>query len=426
MNAEVIHKTSDVYGITRDLPLNYVPRKGIDDAFVDNLTRDKHIVIYGSSKQGKTSLRKYCLKQDDYIIVQCSNKWSLSDLNSAILKHAGYEVTLSTKISVSGKNKVLAQFGGKILGTNINLGGEKESTKTQEIIKGPIELDIDDVNDIISALSELRFDKYILLEDFHYLPPEVQRDFSVALKAYHEKSRYCFIIIGVWLEENRLIVYNGDLTGRVISIDADKWTREQLQEVIATGGVLLNIQFTPSFQAALLDNCYDSVYIVQETCYQACKHEEVHETQPHLKIIGKPEMVDDIVKSVVDQQRGRFASFITQFADGFQETSLKMYQWLLYPILTADLKLLEKGLRLSDMRKSIQAKHPQGKDLNPGNLTQALISTASLQVKKGITPIILDYDQTNGRLRVVDRGFLIWLQHQDKQQLLQEAGLPTE
>ena len=86
MALELVHKTADVYGISRDLPLNYVSRKTADEALVDNLTRDKHLVIFGSSKQGKTSLRKHCLKDSDYIVVHCSNSWSLDDLHSAILK----------------------------------------------------------------------------------------------------------------------------------------------------------------------------------------------------------------------------------------------------------------------------------------------------------------------------------------------------
>jgi hypothetical protein len=64
------------------------------------------------------------------------------------------------------------------------------------------------------------------------------------------------------------------------------------------------------------------------------------------------------------------------------------------------------------------------KDLNVGNITQALQSAASLQVKKDIKPIILDYDQTNTKLNVVDRGFLIWLDNQDRDGLLELADLP--
>jgi ABC-type uncharacterized transport system fused permease/ATPase subunit len=78
------HTTDDVFGINRELPLNYVTRIDADDALIENLPRGKHLVVYGSSKQGKTSLRKHCLGGDDYIIVHCSNKWTVSDVNEKI------------------------------------------------------------------------------------------------------------------------------------------------------------------------------------------------------------------------------------------------------------------------------------------------------------------------------------------------------
>lgn len=105
MNAEVKHRAADVYGIGRDLPLNYVARKSVDEYFVANLTRDKHVIIYGSSKQGKTSLRKHCLRDDDYIVVHCSNKWGIADVHSAILKRVGYEVTQSTTKTRPGRTR---------------------------------------------------------------------------------------------------------------------------------------------------------------------------------------------------------------------------------------------------------------------------------------------------------------------------------
>ena len=74
---EIIHKTRDVFGMTRDLPINYVTRKDVDGKFIDSLTRDKHLIVHGGSKQGKTSLRKYNLKPDDYIVVSCQNKWEV-------------------------------------------------------------------------------------------------------------------------------------------------------------------------------------------------------------------------------------------------------------------------------------------------------------------------------------------------------------
>jgi len=424
MNAEAIHKASDVYGIGRDLPLNYVSRKAVDELLVNSLTRDKHLVIYGSSKQGKTSLRKHCLHEQDYIVIHCSNKWSLADVHAAILKRAGFEITQSTTRTATGKNKIVAAFKASIFGVGVAASGEKEQTTADAVTKHPLELDPEDVNDIISALNG--FTRFIVLEDFHYLPIETQKDFAVALKAFHEQSSLCFMVVGVWLEESRLTVYNGDLTGRVIGINADKWSKSELGEVIEAGEHLLNIRFTDSFKNAVLSGCLDSVYIVQEACYQACIKQNIHFTQGNPVDIGDGIDVKEIIREVVNQQTGRYNSFITQFAAGFQDTTLQMYKWLLYPVLTASTEQLEEGLRYREMRDILRAHHPEGAALNLGNLTQALQATASLQVKKDIKPIVLDYDQTNLRLSVVDRGFLIWIENQDRSELLELADLPKQ
>jgi hypothetical protein len=48
------------------------------------------------------------------------------------------------------------------------------------------------------------------------------------------------------------------------------------------------------------------------------------------------------------------ASFITQFAAGFQNTTLQMYKWLLYPVLNASTEKLEEGMRYREMRDTLR------------------------------------------------------------------------
>ena len=226
-------RLDDVFGVARELPKNYVVRDSVDGRLVEALTRDQHIVIYGSSKQGKTCLRKFNLKQDEYIIVTCQNKWSLAQLHSAILKAAGYVVEGTTTKAVSGEAKVSAKLTGgfKLFGAKGEAEAATEATggRTRETETRPIELDPADVNDIINALEAARSPKFVVLEDFHYLPEDTQRDFAVALKAFHEDSSYSFVVVGVWRDQNRLVQQNGDLTGRVVAIDADRWTTEELR-----------------------------------------------------------------------------------------------------------------------------------------------------------------------------------------------------
>ncbi len=420
----------EVYGIARDVPRNYVVRPGADGALVDSLTRDQHLVIYGSSKQGKTCLRKWNLTDDDYIVVTCSNKWNVAQLHSAILKAAGYTIEQSTKRTFTGGNKISATFSGGVNVGAAHIGGRlsagNEGSEATEISEVALELDPFDVNDIISALSSIEFTRYIVLEDFHYLPQDTQKDFAVALKAFHEGSDLCFIVVGVWLDENRLIQYNGDLTGRVSAINADAWSVSELRQVIAAGEDLLNIQFDRGFVEDLVNGCFESVYIVQECCYRACEESGVFSTQQERVAVGSNLSAADLIREVVDSQSARYNAFISNFSSGFKKSNYEMYRWLLVPVLLAKPEELEAGLSYNHITQVLARYHPQGRRLNPGNVTQALQATASLQVHLDIKPIILDYDQTNRRLNVVDRGFLIWRQHQSDDALFSAAGLEVE
>lgn len=421
----VKYEVNDVFGLSRDLPLNYIEREDVDSKLKSELKAKKHIVIYGSSKQGKTCVRKHCIDQSEYILVQCSNRSDVSELNASILKRAGFEITQSTKKGMTGKNKIIASLKATVFGVGASAGGEEETSTSTEQVKAPLEIDVDDVNDVIAALKSINFTKNIVLEDFHYMPFETQRDFSIALKAFHESSSITFIIVGVWLEDNRLIVYNGDLTGRIISVNADKWSAEELTKAIDIGGQYLNVKFTDAFKADVITHCLNSIYLVQEACRRACVLAGISGTQDNLAIIGDGMDGKEIIASIVADQSARYNSFLINFSEGFQDTELEMHKWILHPVLSATIEELELGLKFKDIRAALQAVHPRGEKLNLGNVTQSLQSTASLQIKKNIMPIILDYDQTNRKLNVVDKGFLIWLQHQNVLDLKADLELPN-
>ncbi len=118
--------------------------------------------------------------------------------------------------------------------------------------------------------------------------------------------------------------------------------------------------------------------------------------------------------------------FLVGFAQGFGSTDLQMYKWLLVPIIMTPVSEHETGLELREIRRILAAYHPRGEDLNAGNVTQALRAFASLQVQHGMTPIVFDYDSAHRQLNVVDRSFLIWLNQQDKREVLENIDLPGD
>jgi hypothetical protein len=335
------------------------------------------------------SLRKHSLQDDEYVVVTCSNKWtSLSPLHSAILKSAGYTVEQSATRTAEGNFKITARLEAK---TGIpflaegRAGGEGtyEHNAAESLTTAPLELDASDVNDIIAALDEITFQRFIVLEDFHYLPDGTQQDFAVALKAFHEHSSLCFIVVGVWLDENRLIQYNGDLTERVLAVNADAWSDDQLNDVIEAGEHLLNVEFDSGFKAGLISGCFESVSVIQVACHKVCEDSGIVATQSHKVTLGQDQDPSTVIRDVVDKQSARYNAFLQNFAGGFQETQLQMHRWLLLRVLAATSKELEAGLTYGSIRRVINEHHPTG-EVNAGNIIQALKSTALLQVRLGI------------------------------------------
>jgi len=49
-------KLQEVFGVSKQRVLSYLEREAVDGFFVQALASDKQIIVYGSSKQGKTSL----------------------------------------------------------------------------------------------------------------------------------------------------------------------------------------------------------------------------------------------------------------------------------------------------------------------------------------------------------------------------------
>ncbi|ENM3872428.1 hypothetical protein O1E18_003383 [Vibrio cholerae] len=411
---ESIVLVDEVFRTSRDLPQNYISRSHVDDLFVESLAKQTHIVVHGSSKQGKTSLRKKNLLESDYIVLTCSNNWNIADINESILKRAGYQITISESKTIKGTSKVSLSISLN----DTKIGSDISMELAKQINKKNLELDLENTNDVISALKEIDFNKYIVLEDFHYLKVDTQVDFSIALKAYHEESPLCFIIIGVWLEDDRLTTFNGDLAGRIVSINADEWLDENIDELFAVSEALLNISFSNGFKESVKQKCNGSIFLVQQLCMKVCETHGISKTQQELTEVAKNIDITEEIKSVLNMHTGRFTKFLMDFSSGFQPTELELYKWILFALITIDEKYLLEGLPIQALKRQIQLAHPKKSEVSLKKLSGALNKAVDLQLANRTKPIVFEYDSNRSRVKVVDKSFLLWKQFQELPELL--------
>ena len=426
MTLEKSHKLTSVFGTSRDIPETYVTREGIDDRFLNDITRDKHLVIHGSSKQGKTCLRKYHLNPDEYIVVQCTREATKPKLYEMILKQAGIPCQISNTKTVSGAWKLNVKIGGEVKIPLLSkasgeTAGEYGKNNTEILQSNEFDIDPEDPNDIARVLKEDNFSKYIVIEDFHYLDEEVQKSFAIDLKVFHENSNLIFIVVGVWLEANRLTLYNGDLSGRLATINVDKWTDEELANVVAIGESLLNISFPEKLKEIAVKGCQENVGLLQEIIYRICEKYSIWSTQEEYKEIGTVEDVETMLKAVSDEQAARYRNFLSRFAEGLGQTQLEMYKWLLHVVIHAPVYELRRGIKPNVIFQRIRNAHPSADTIQQANVVQALDRVGKVQFKHGLQPLIIDY--SNGEMMVVDANFLVFLQTHTKDELIEYIGM---
>ena len=88
------YKLEEIFGVSQDPILSYVER-GVDGMFLKALKTDNQIIVYGASKQGKTSLVEKHLPYKENITVSLTPKFKLVDIYKSILNSIGIEITTS-------------------------------------------------------------------------------------------------------------------------------------------------------------------------------------------------------------------------------------------------------------------------------------------------------------------------------------------
>jgi hypothetical protein len=78
-------KLSEVFGVSAKPILSYIERDEVDTRFSEALNSDKQIIVYGSSKQGKTALVSKYLPYQKNLLVSLTPKTSVLDIYQTIL-----------------------------------------------------------------------------------------------------------------------------------------------------------------------------------------------------------------------------------------------------------------------------------------------------------------------------------------------------
>lgn len=176
-------KLEEVFGVTAKQVLSYLAREQVDGAFEGALKEGKPIIVYGSSKQGKTALVTKHLPYEENILVSLTPKYELLDIYQKILRDAGVRLTsvITEKAGTEKQASVAARFKAIIPlfgGGEAEAQGKTGASSSIETQYEEISVKLDLPQNVSDLLDRVACKKWVILENFHYLPDSVQRQFA--------------------------------------------------------------------------------------------------------------------------------------------------------------------------------------------------------------------------------------------------------
>lgn len=426
-------ETSKVYGVSNDTIATYIQRPKVDQEFLKGLESNKHIIVYGASKQGKTSLTNKHLKTDDFVRIDCSPNSNPIDIYKSILRQLKIEFeeqrteTDTTELSPQAgiKAKVKIPFTAELeLGSSVSGKAEKSSTTSYKTV----EYNLSIAQDISEILKSANFNKRIILENFHYLEEEIQKSLAFDLRVF-EDHHILFIILGIWREKNRLSQFNGDLLDRVKEVPVEPWEKEDFIRVIKEGEPLLNVSFE-KIQNKLIEASFDSIGVLQELCKETCLAAGIDNTNQGTTIVFEERDLDVAIKKKLEDYSSRhircLETFIDQKAKSSEETPLYLAYYFIIVILKKEFSEITNGLKRKQIQENIQEIHHTPDRVRSSDLSNFLHNLVSSQIKKNIIPPLFDYDRSIRTIKVIDSTFYFFIKNINKDEFIKDLDAPEE
>lgn len=429
-------KLAEVFGVSKDPVESYIERPAVDDAFEQAIRETRQVIIYGSSKQGKTALLQRHVPENQRITVHCGPATKVETIYRSILRQRGVEI-VSERTSDTGREfstGISAKFKAllPLLGSAESeaKGDIKSSSQNSETRKS-IEFDLSVAQDVGELLLQISDDQpFYVLENFHYLDNGVQTQFAFDLRTFEEMG-IRFIILGVWRERNRLIQYNGDLQDRISEVPVEPWEIRDFERIANKGCQNLNIEIGQPLKDRIFEQAHGSVGVVQELLKKLCERSGVTQTQKQTFPINEDTTLTAAIADKVTDYQSRHVRSLESIAAGSRtrrptEDTAALYlpYYLVVVMIHRNYHELKDGIERKTLQGLIKDIHTTPDNVRTSDITGMMKRLNKLQADAGIVPPLFDFDPGTRRLKVVDSTLYFFIDNCDPAEVIDEIPRP--
>lgn len=229
----------------------------------------KLAIVTGHTKSGKTVLVRSVLPREDTVWVDGGTVGEEDDFWTTVIDQLqlfqgteqGHGTDTGGEITGSGKagaNFLIAK-GEAEVGAKLSRSRTDTSGKTRS------------VSSRIVALRGLPISgRALVVDDFHYLPKELQGDIVRALKPLVFDG-LPVVIIAIPHRRYDAVKVEKEMTGRILPVDIPSWADHELSFIPNTGFPLLEGELPDGLDEKLATEAIGSPHLMQEFCRNICR-----------------------------------------------------------------------------------------------------------------------------------------------------------
>ncbi|MFC2007712.1 hypothetical protein ACFLVB_03865 [Chloroflexota bacterium] len=377
----------------------------------------KLIVVTGQTKSGKTVLTRKILPRDKAIWIDAGSVshedefWQIILESLDLAQEHQIQVTKGTTKTLGTEGKVesgliVAKASGQLSFDWSRQHGDNYSSSRH-------------LSSRIASLKGLKEKNApLVIDDFHYLPKEMQGTLIRALKPLIFDG-LTVIIIAIPHRRYEAMKVEREMTGRIMPIDIPIWKEDELQFIPQTGFSLLGYNISPEHTKYLAEESIGSPHLMQDFCRGICKAINLrHSSERQELTLSKTEIdssLKEVSKSIGRPIFEKLSHGPRQRTDRIQRELVGGQKVDIYELVLKALANLKPGLislEYEDIRSSIReiAPKPSPQLHEVARVLKHMSTIASSDLSS--TPVI-DFDEDEKKLHITDPFFAFYLRWGD-------------
>jgi hypothetical protein len=227
------------------------------------------VTVTGHTKSGKTVLVRKVLPRTDAVWIDGGAVGEENDFWTTIIDQLelfqGDSISESDDIATEISGSIKAGASAIIAKAEGQLGGSIGTNRNRSSVR------VRQVSSRARAIAGLREAVTpVVIDDFHYLPRDLQGNVVRALKPLIFDG-LPVVIIAIPHRRYDAVKVEREMTGRILSVVIPAWSPDELKFIPEAGFPLLDSYISPEISRGLADESLGSPHLMQEFCRAVCK-----------------------------------------------------------------------------------------------------------------------------------------------------------